>query len=76
MPWRDCATDCSSGHGCVVMDHHEAIVLYADDPNGIVVEFSVWVRPFFTEENRRRGVAALIDAESPAVTIGEPTMEF
>jgi catechol 2,3-dioxygenase-like lactoylglutathione lyase family enzyme len=63
------------GHGCVVMDHHEAIALYTDDPNGIVVEFSVWVRPFFTAENRRRA-AALIDAESPAVTIGEPPMEF
>ena len=42
------------GHGCAVMDHHEAVSLYADDPNGIVVEFTVGVRPFFTEENRRR----------------------
>lgn len=63
------------GHGCAVMDHHEAVSLYADDPNGIVVEFSVRVRPFFTEENRRRA-SDLIHAEKPAVTIGEPPMEF
>jgi catechol 2,3-dioxygenase-like lactoylglutathione lyase family enzyme len=63
------------GHGCVVMDHHEAISLYADDPNGILVEFSTWVRPFFTEENRRRA-NDLIHAEAPAVNPGEPPMEF
>ena len=32
------------------MDHH-AISLYADDPNGILVEFSTWVRPMFTAES-------------------------
>jgi catechol 2,3-dioxygenase-like lactoylglutathione lyase family enzyme len=63
------------GHGCVIMDHHEAISLYADDPNGILVELSTWVRPFFTEENRRRA-ADLIRATSPIITIGEPPMEF
>ena len=63
------------GHGCVIMDHHEAISLYADDPNGILVEFSTWVRPFFTEENRRHA-ADLIHAASPTITIDEPPMEF
>ena len=63
------------GHGCVLMDHDEAVSLYADDPNGILIELSVWVRPFFTEENRRRAVD-LIHADAPAVTIPEPTMEF
>lgn len=63
------------GHGCVVMDHDYTIALYVDDPNGIVIEFSTWVRPMFTEENRR--VAQdLIHAVSPAVNGGEPTMEF
>src|SRR5260370_40622345 len=37
------------GHGCVVMDHHYAIALYADDPNGIMVEFSAALRPMRTE---------------------------
>ena len=63
------------GHGCVIMDHHEAISLYADDPNGILVELSTWVRPFFTRENRRRA-ADLIHAAAPTITIGEPPMEF
>jgi catechol 2,3-dioxygenase-like lactoylglutathione lyase family enzyme len=63
------------GHGCVVMDHDYTISLYVDDPNGIVIEFSAWVRPMLTEENRRRA-QDLIHAEAPAVNIGEPTMEF
>jgi catechol 2,3-dioxygenase-like lactoylglutathione lyase family enzyme len=63
------------GHGCVVMDHHDAISLYADDPNGILVEFSTWVRLMFTEENRRLA-QDLIRAEAPAVNTAEPEMEF
>jgi catechol 2,3-dioxygenase-like lactoylglutathione lyase family enzyme len=63
------------GHGCVVMDHDYTISLYIDDPNGIVIEFSTWVRPMLTEENRRRA-QDLIHAETPAVNTGEPTMEF
>src|SRR5947207_2979215 len=55
------------GHGCVVMDHDYTISLYVDDPNGIVIEFSAWVRPLLTEENRRRA-QDLIHAEAPAVT--------
>jgi catechol 2,3-dioxygenase-like lactoylglutathione lyase family enzyme len=63
------------GHGCAVMDHHYAISLYADDPNGITVEFSTWVRPMFTEENRRLA-HDLIHAEAPAMNTEEPAMEF
>ena len=63
------------GHGCVVMDHHYAISLYADDPNGILIEFSAWVRPMFTEANRRQA-NDLIHAESPAVNHDDPPMEF
>jgi catechol 2,3-dioxygenase-like lactoylglutathione lyase family enzyme len=63
------------GHGCVVMDHDYTISLYVDDPNGIVIEFSTWVRPMLTEENRRLA-HDLIHAKTPAVNIGEPIMEF
>lgn len=63
------------GHGCAVMDHHASISLYADDPNGILVEFCTRVRPLFTEEDRRRA-NELIHAEAPAVTPGEPEMEL
>jgi catechol 2,3-dioxygenase-like lactoylglutathione lyase family enzyme len=63
------------GHGCVVMDHDYTISLYVDDPNGIVIEFSTWVRPMRTEENRRLA-QDLIHAKTPAVNVGEPVMEF
>src|SRR3954447_25762910 len=63
------------GHGCVVMDHDYAISLYVDDPNGIVIEFSTWVRPMLTEENRRRA-RELLHATTPPVNVGEPVMEF
>jgi catechol 2,3-dioxygenase-like lactoylglutathione lyase family enzyme len=63
------------GHGCVVMDHDYTISLYVDDPNGIVIEFSTGVRPMLTDENRRLA-QDLIHAETPAVNIGEPIMEF
>jgi catechol 2,3-dioxygenase-like lactoylglutathione lyase family enzyme len=63
------------GHGCVVMDHDYTISLYVDDPNGIVIEFSTWVRPILTEENRRLA-QDLIHAKTPAVNVGEPVMEF
>jgi len=63
------------GHGCVVMDHDYTISLYVDDPNGIVIEFSTWVRPMLTEENRRLA-QDLIHAKTPAVNVGEPVMEF
>jgi catechol 2,3-dioxygenase-like lactoylglutathione lyase family enzyme len=70
---RHCLLD--HGHGCVVMDHDYTISLYVDDPNGIVIEFSTWVRPMLTEENRRLALD-LIHAASPAVNTGEPPMEF
>jgi len=63
------------GHGCVVMDHDYTISLYVNDPNGIVIEFSTWVRPMLTEENRRLA-QDLIHAKTPAVNVGEPVMEF
>jgi catechol 2,3-dioxygenase-like lactoylglutathione lyase family enzyme len=63
------------GHGCVVMDHDYTISLYVDDPNGIVIEFSTWVRPMLTEENRHLA-QELIYAKTPAVNTGEPVMEF
>ena len=63
------------GHGCVVMDHDYTISLYVDDPNGIVIEFSTVVRPMLTDENRRLA-QDLIHAKTPAITVGEPVMEF
>jgi catechol 2,3-dioxygenase-like lactoylglutathione lyase family enzyme len=63
------------GHGCVVMDHDYTISLYVDDPNGIVIEFSTWVRPMLTEENHHLA-QELIRAKTPAVNTGEPVMEF
>ena len=57
------------------MDHDYTISLYVDDPNGIVIEFSTWVRPMLTEENRRLA-QDLIHAKKPAANIGEPVMEF
>ena len=45
------------------MDHDYAISLYADDPNGIMVELSTVLSPrFFSEENRQRA-DELIHAE-------------
>jgi catechol 2,3-dioxygenase-like lactoylglutathione lyase family enzyme len=64
-----------NGHGCVVMDHDASISVYVDDPNEIVVEFCTWVRPMFTEENRRLA-AELIGAVAPEINIAEPDMEF
>jgi catechol 2,3-dioxygenase-like lactoylglutathione lyase family enzyme len=63
------------GHGCVVMDHDYTISLYVDDPNGIVIELSTWVRPMLTAANHRLA-QDLIHAKTPAINTGEPIMEF
>jgi catechol 2,3-dioxygenase-like lactoylglutathione lyase family enzyme len=62
------------GLGCVVMDHDNAISLYAEDPNGIMIEFSTWVHRLTAED--RLLAEVLIHESEPEVRHGEPPMEF
>jgi catechol 2,3-dioxygenase-like lactoylglutathione lyase family enzyme len=62
------------GLGCMVMDHDIAISLYAEDPNGIMIEFSTWVHKL-TDEDRVLAEILIHEAE-PEVRHGEPPMEF
>jgi catechol 2,3-dioxygenase-like lactoylglutathione lyase family enzyme len=62
------------GLGCMVIDHDIVVALYAEDPNGIMIEFSTWVDTFIAQD--RRLAEALIQEAEPEVSHGEPPIEF
>ena len=56
------------------IDHGWCTSIYADDPNGITVEFCVTTREF-TEEDRAQA-GALRAASTPELNRNEPEVEF
>ena len=63
---------CAAGHDVTEIDHHWCRSIYANDPNGIMVEFCVTTREF-DEEDHQRALAALEatsmpDEPAPVVT--------
>ena len=62
------------GHDVVRIDHGWCTSIYANDPNGIMVEFCVSTRAF-TDDDRREA-HALMTASEPPVNKVEPPIEF
>ena len=62
------------GFDVVRIDHGWCTSIYANDPNGIMVEFCSTTRAF-TEDDHRRA-QELVSAEQPPVNRGEPPMQF
>lgn len=65
----------ASGSDCVVADHGSCISLYADDPDGNLIEFCYLTAPIVTEEHRRQAIE-LIRAVHPEANASPPSMEF
>ena len=55
---------CANGHDVTEIDHHWCRSIYANDPNGIMVEFCVSTRDF-DENDHRQALAALDATEMP-----------
>jgi len=62
------------GHDVARIDHGWCVSAYANDPNGIMVEFCCTTRAFDTTD--RRAAHERRAAESPAVDRTEPPIEF
>jgi hypothetical protein len=62
------------GFDVVRIDHGWCTSIYANDPNGIMVEFCSTTRAF-TEDDHRRA-QELVSAEQPPVNRGEPPIQF
>lgn len=62
------------GHDVVRIDHDWCTSIYADDPNGIMVEFSTSTRAL-TDADRAEA-AALLAADEPPISKAEPPIEF
>ncbi len=63
-----------NGIDCVRIDHGWCVSIYADDPNGITVEFCTSTREF-TDEDRAQA-NALRAASMPELNKHEPEVEF
>lgn len=63
------------GNGCMVIDHGNAVSLYATDPSGIVVEFCALTEPILTAANRVRA-EELLTAVRPPVDAGPVAVEI
>jgi catechol 2,3-dioxygenase-like lactoylglutathione lyase family enzyme len=62
------------GHDVVRIDHGWCTSIYADDPNGIMVEFCCSTRVLGADD--RREAQELVAAAAPAVNRAEPAIEF
>jgi catechol 2,3-dioxygenase-like lactoylglutathione lyase family enzyme len=62
------------GLDCVRIDHGWCTSIYADDPNGITVEFCTSTREFTAED--RKQAHALLAAEKPDLVATPPEIEF
>jgi catechol-2,3-dioxygenase len=63
-----------NGLDAVRIDHDWCISIYADDPNGITVEFCMSTREFTDED--RAAAEALRAASVPELNRAEPPIEF
>jgi catechol 2,3-dioxygenase-like lactoylglutathione lyase family enzyme len=62
------------GHDVVRIDHGWCVSIYANDPNGIMVEFCTTTRELDDED--RRIANELLTAEKPELDTTEPKIEF
>ena len=63
-----------NGLDCVRIDHGWCVSIYADDPNGITVEFCTSTREFNADD--RAEAQALRAASKPELNRTEPEIEF
>jgi catechol 2,3-dioxygenase-like lactoylglutathione lyase family enzyme len=66
--WRDYGLD------CVRIDHGWCVSIYADDPNGITVEFCTSTRELTADD--RAEALELLRASKPKLNRTEPEVEF
>jgi catechol 2,3-dioxygenase-like lactoylglutathione lyase family enzyme len=66
--WRDYGLD------CVRIDHGWCVSIYADDPNGITVEFCTSTRELTADD--RAEALELLRATKPTLNRTEPEVEF
>jgi catechol 2,3-dioxygenase-like lactoylglutathione lyase family enzyme len=64
----------AQGHDVVKIDHGWCTSIYANDPNGIMVEFCCTTRAM-TDDDRRRA-QDLLAAANPPINKTDPPMEF
>jgi catechol 2,3-dioxygenase-like lactoylglutathione lyase family enzyme len=62
------------GYDVVRIDHGWCVSIYANDPNGIMVEFCATTRAF--DANDRREARERLTAAAPVVNAEEPPIEF
>ncbi|HUI47527.1 MAG TPA: VOC family protein [Acidimicrobiia bacterium] len=62
------------GFDVVRIDHGWCVSIYANDPNGIMVEFCATTRVFDADDRRR--AQRTLTAEMPEVNRDEPSMQF
>ena len=64
----------ANGHDVVRIDHGWCVSIYANDPNGIMVEFCTTTRELDDED--RREAFELLNATKPELDTTEPKIEF
>jgi catechol 2,3-dioxygenase-like lactoylglutathione lyase family enzyme len=63
-----------NGHDVVRIDHGWCTSVYANDPNGIMVEFCATTRAFTADDHRE--ALELLNAATPPLNQTEPPIEF
>jgi catechol 2,3-dioxygenase-like lactoylglutathione lyase family enzyme len=63
-----------NGHDVVRIDHGWCVSIYANDPNGIMVEFCATTKTFGADD--RREALNLLTADRPEISRDEPPIEF
>jgi catechol 2,3-dioxygenase-like lactoylglutathione lyase family enzyme len=64
----------ASGHDVVRIDHGWCVSIYANDPNGIMVEFCATTRTFDVDDSRE--ASEMLAADRPELNRSEPRIEF
>jgi catechol 2,3-dioxygenase-like lactoylglutathione lyase family enzyme len=62
------------GHEVALIDHGWCTSIYANDPNGIMVEFCTTTEAF--DDDRRQRAHAMLAATTPEIDMTEPKVEF
>jgi catechol 2,3-dioxygenase-like lactoylglutathione lyase family enzyme len=63
-----------NGHDVVRIDHGWCVSIYANDPNGIMVEFCSTTKTFSGDD--RREALRILAADRPEISRDEPPIEF
>jgi hypothetical protein len=63
-----------NGHDVVRIDHGWCVSIYANDPNGIMVEFCATTKTF--DANDRRDALRMLAADRPEVSRDDPPIDF